>query len=87
VAAPPQTHLARRLNGPGDGPPPLPASRPQPAAAAAPIALGPVARAHLARALEQSQGALLLCCVEAAGGDPGARWRLVLEQARLEPEG
>src|SRR4029453_19037762 len=53
----------------------------------APIPLGEVTRRHLARVLEQQQGALLLCCVELGGGDPQGRWRLTIGDARLEPEG
>jgi hypothetical protein len=52
-----------------------------------PIPLGEVTRRHLARVLEQQQGALLLACVEVGGGDPQGRWRLTIGDARLEPEG
>jgi hypothetical protein len=52
-----------------------------------PIPLGEVTRRHLARVLEQQQGALLLACVEMGGGDPQGRWRLTIGDARLEPEG
>lgn len=65
---------------PGPGPVGVPAALGEVTA----IALGEVTRRHLARVLEQSQGTLLLACVEAAGGDPGGRWRLVLDGARLE---
>ena len=50
------------------------------------VALGEVARLHLARLLEQTQGLVLMALVEQAGGDPRAPWALRLEAVTIVRE-
>lgn len=50
------------------------------------IPLGEVARLHLARILEQTQGLVLMALIEQAGGDPRAPWALRLDAVTLVRE-